>query len=384
MSGTDSAWSTVGDPGPAVRCGPLEDATTADVCVIGLGASGLAAAQHAAERGAEVVALDAVGIGGGAAGRNGGFLLGGGARFHHDAVRAWGRQVAVWLYQVTLEELDRTQQAHPDAVRRVGSLRIAASDDELRDCRDQLAAMQADGLAAEPYDGPEGRGLLVPDDAAFQPLRRLHEQAQRAVTAGARLHAPAVVTGITAGEVRTDAAVVRAHRVVVAVDGGLERLLPELAARVRSARLQMLATGADPGVSLPRPVYRRWGLDYVQQLPTGEILLGGGRDVEGDGAWDAPPVTTEDVQRHLEDELRRLGATAAVTHRWAARSAFTADRLPVCEEVRPGVLAVGAYSGHGNLLGTWCGRRAVDAALDGAPLRLLPPEFRPATRSVHA
>jgi glycine/D-amino acid oxidase-like deaminating enzyme len=39
--------------------------------------------------------------------------------------------------------------------------------------------------------------------------------------------------------------------------------------------------------------------------------------------------------------------------------------------VRPGVLVTGAYSGHGNLVGTLAARRAADAALDGGPLTLV-------------
>ena len=40
------------------------------------------------------------------------------------------------------------------------------------------------------------------------------------------------------------------------------------------------------------------------------------------------------------------------------------------EELRPGVIAVGAYSGHGNVLGSAAGRAAMAIALGGAPPRL--------------
>jgi gamma-glutamylputrescine oxidase len=139
---------------------------------------------------------------------------------------------------------------------------------------------------------------------------------------------------------------------------------------VRTARLQMLATAAEPGPVRPRPEYRRWGNDYVQQLPTGQLLLGGGRDVGGPGEWGAPPVPTPLVQAHLDAELARLGVTAPVTHRWAARAAFTDDLLPVATTVRGGVHVVGAHSGHGNLLGPALAERAADVALDGGVLGL--------------
>ncbi len=50
--------------------------------------------------------------------------------------------------------------------------------------------------------------------------------------------------------------------------------------------------------------------------------------------------------------------------------AYTEDRLPVFAEVRPGVIAVGAHSGHGNVLGSAAGRAAMAIALGGAPPRL--------------
>ena len=66
-----------------------------------------------------------------------------------------------------------------------------------------------------------------------------------------------------------------------------------------------------------------------------------------------------------------------MTHRWAGVIAYTEDRLPVLEEVRPGVLACGAFSGHGNVLGSAAARAAVAIALGEPPppiARLLRPE----------
>src|SRR5918997_3968591 len=91
-----------GDPAAWQNPPALAGDASADLCVVGLGGSGLAAVGAALEAGASVVGIDAGAIAGGAAGRNGGFLLAGGARFHHAAVEAWGRERAVELYQLTL------------------------------------------------------------------------------------------------------------------------------------------------------------------------------------------------------------------------------------------------------------------------------------------
>jgi glycine/D-amino acid oxidase-like deaminating enzyme len=77
-------------------------------------------------------------------------------------------------------------------------------------------------------------------------------------------------------------------------------------------------------------------------------------------------VPTPEVQAWLERRLREtLGVRAPVTHRWAAIVGFTPDGLPVCEEVRPNVWAIGGYSGTGNVVGALVGRGVAHQVLTG-------------------
>lgn len=357
----------VWDDAPWEALPRLDGDTTADVCVVGLGGSGLAAVMELLERGASVVGIDAGMVAGGAAGRNGGFLLAGTYDFYHDAVRKLGREWASSVYRLTMKQVRRMALETPDAVRIAGSLRIADSAEEMEDCQRQMEAMLADGLPVQPYEGPEGRGLLFPDDAAFQPLRRCRSLARGALGRGAALfeHSPAVQ--VSPGEVVTPGGRIRCGAVLVAVDGGLDRVVPEMAGRVRTARLQMLATAPTDEVRLPRPVYARWGYEYWQQLPDGRVALGGFRDFGGDGEWTEDRVPTETVQARLERFLReRVGVRAPVTHRWAASVGYTPSGLPVLEEVRPGVWAAGGYSGTGNVIGALCGRAMAQAVATGS------------------
>ena len=346
--------------GPRFPC--LTKTIDADVCVIGLGGSGLACIAQLLASGmapARIVGLDAQAVGAGAAGRNGGFLLAGTADFYHDAVAHFGHDRARRLYALTVQEIDRMAEETPDAIRRTGSLRIASSDEELADCEQHLAALRADGFPGEPYSGPEGRGLLVPGDCAFDPLRRCRTLACRAADAGARLFEQSPAIAIDAGEVRTPEGRVRCERVVIAVDGRLVDIVPALASRVRSVRLQMLATAPTNEIRLPRPVYARWGFDYWQQLEDGRLLLGGLRDMAGDEEWTDSSTPSDAVQRMLESFLREgLRVSAPITHRWAATVSYSERGLPVFEEVRPGLMATGAYSGTGNVMGALCGRGA--------------------------
>lgn len=334
--------------------------------MVGLGGSGLACVTELLELGVKVVGLDAGVVAGGAAGRNGGFVLGGMARFYHETVAQFGRDRARAMYALTLEQLDYMTLETPQAIRRVGSLRIADSSDELLDCERQLEAMRADGFAVERYDGVEGRGLLFPLDGGFQPLERCRMLARSALRLGARLfeHSPALE--ITSGSVRTPSGTVSCDHVIVVVDGKLELIFPELSGRVRTARLQMLASEPTTEVSIPRPVYARWGYEYWQQLPDGRVALGGFRDHAMDEEWTLEHTPTERVQALLERFLReRIGVHAAITHRWAANVAYSNDGMPVLQEMREHIWAIGAYNGTGNVVGALCGRAVAQLAVTG-------------------
>lgn len=357
----------VWDDHPGLDLPRLETTVEADVCVVGLGGSGLACVHELLDLGVRVVGIDAGPVAGGAAGRNGGFLLAGTYHFYHDAVERYGRERALRIYRLTMEGIDRMAAETPEAVRRVGSLRVASSPEEEDDCRAQLDAMRADELPAVPYEGPEGRGLRIPTDGAFNPLLRCRLLARRALARGARLFERSPALSISGTGVETDRGGIRCGSVVVAVDGKLEAVLPELAGRVRTARLQMLATAPTDEVRVPRPVYARWGFEYWQQLPDGRIALGGFRDRAEAEEWTDAAEPSARVQTLLDEFLREgIGVRAPVTHRWAASVGFTPDGLPVLEEVRPGVIAAGGYSGTGNVIGMLCGRAAAQIVVRGA------------------
>jgi len=309
-----------------------------------------------------VIGLDAAGVAGGAAGRNGGFLLGGLAMFHHEAGEQLGPTTAKAVYEQTLMEIDRMERETPAAIRRTGSLRIAVSDEELEDCRAQLTAMREDGLPVEPYEGPEGKGLLFPADAAFDPGARCGGLAIDALRRGAQLFGDSRVVSIDDDLVTTTHGSVRARAIVVAVDGRLETILPELAPRVRSARL-MIATAPTDEIVVPRPVYARWGFDYWQQRTDGRVVLGGARSLGGDAEWTTSTEPSEPVQSALTALVGRIGVDAPITHRWAATVGYTENGIPVLERVRDRVWAIGAYSGTGNVIGALCGRAVANLVL---------------------
>lgn len=339
----------------------------AEVCVIGLGGTGLSCITEALALGASsVIGIDAVGVAAGAAGRNGGFLLSGTSDYHHDLVRALGRERAVAITRLTNDEIRRIAAEVPGIVRFTGSLRIADGEEELADCEEQRARMLLDGFPVEAYHGPEGRGILIPTDAVMHPIRRCRTIATRARERGARLLGRTRALEVAGGSVRTERGTIRARHVIACVDGRLELLFPSLKGHVRSARLQMLASAPAHEVAFPRPVSTRYGYDYWQQLPDGSVLLGGGRDMAEAAEWTTDSAPSAAIQDYLTRTLReRLGVRAAVTHRWGANVAYTDGGRPLCRDLGDGVQVVGAFNGTGNVVGALLGRAAAQRAIRG-------------------
>ena len=342
----------------------------ADLVVVGLGGSGLTALLHAAQRGLNVIGIDSDRIAAGAAGRNGGLLLAGIADFHHNVRKDLGVQRATSLYQHTLDEMDRIEATTPEAVSRIGALRIGESNpgedaEELIDTYAHRDALLADGFPVEDYEGEQGIGILIPTDGTFHPAKRAVLLAKLAQAAGAQIftHSPAIK--IESGLVITEHGSIKAKHIVVAVDGNLGKALPEIADQVQPTRLQMISTAPETKLKMKYAVYVRQGWDYWQQLPDGRIAIGGGRDLALEQEATDVVEPTQIMRDYLERKLEDLGVTAPIEHHWAAIVSYTNTGLPMVKEVQPGVWAVGAYCGTGNVVGALLARSAVDHCIDG-------------------
>lgn len=331
----------------------------AEVAVIGGGVTGCSCALTLAERGVRVRLYEAREIAGGASGRNGGFALRGATAPYDEARRELGDERARLLMELTERSLDRMEELAGDALRRVGSLRLAFDEDEHEALRREHDALSDHGFEVEWVDELEPlldrlyRGaILHPRDGALQPARWVRRLAAHATRAGAEIQEG---VRVTVDELDADA-------VVVAGDGFIPQLLPELP--VRSTRGQVLATEPLREQLYDRPHYARGGYDYWHQLPDGRLVIGGNRDASLETENTDVEATTAIVQERLETLVERLvGYPPAVTDRWAGIWGTTPDLMPLVGEVRDGVWVAGGYSGHGNALGLACGDLVARAIL---------------------
>jgi gamma-glutamylputrescine oxidase len=335
-----------------------------DVAIVGAGITGCSCALTLARAGLAVRVHDARGVAEGASGRNGGFALRGGAMSYTHAREWLGADRASEYWAWTERYLADMAEFGGDALRRVGSLRLAADEEEREELEAELGALREDGFEAEWRDDLPGRvgerfpaAIFHPPDASIQPARFVRRLAAAAIGAGAEIREHERVADVEslAGDV-----------VVVATDGYPSGLLGELEGLIIPTRGQMIATEPLSERLFDCPHYGRHGFDYWQQTPDGRVLAGGFRDVSLDSEFTADEATTPTIQAALEQFVAELvGRPVAVTHRWAGTFGLVPDLLPVAGRL-PGderLWVAGGYSGHGNVLGFACGDAVARAIL---------------------
>jgi glycine/D-amino acid oxidase-like deaminating enzyme len=221
-----------------------------DVVVIGGGVTGCSCALTLAEAGVRVRVFESRRVAWGASGRNGGFALRGLAISYPEARERFGSTTAAKLWRFTERSVDRMEELAGDALRRVGSLRLA-DENELDAIRAEYDALIQDGIVAEWVDElpmPLGRifraAILHPGDGSLQPARWVRRLAARAIDAGAEIVEETRVESL---------AEVEADHIVIATDGYTDGLLAELDRAVKPIRGQVIVTEPLPKTLYPRP-----------------------------------------------------------------------------------------------------------------------------------
>lgn len=363
----DSYW--LDESGSSLRSNPLDG--RADVEIVGAGVTGCSAAYTLAKAGLRVRVHDARAVAGGASGRNGGFALRGGAMAYDRAREFLGAEAARTYWELTERYLERLADAVGDALRPVGSLRLAADEEERDELLREYEALREDGFEAQwheplgpPLDGRFPAAMFHPPDAAVQPARMTRRLAAKAADAGAEIVEHHRIESL---------AELESERVLVATDGYPSGLLGRLEGLIIPTRGQMIATEPVPEGLFPCPHYGRHGFDYWQQLEDGRIIAGGFRDADMTTEFTDDELTTSTIQDALEDFLAELvGRRLVVTQRWAGIFGLVLDFLPVVGRVPDDerLWVAGGYSGHGNVLGFMCGDLVARAMLGDRPSEL--------------
>ena len=388
MSGYLAANDRPGEHAPswfAETAGPLPDhpplagEARADVCVVGGGYAGLSAALHLAERGVRVVLLEANRIGWGASGRNGG-QLGVGPRADirkYEAMVGQDDARKVWEISLAANRLVRDLVARHriDCDLADGYLEAAWRRADIDDMarytthvaeaygHPGLELLDRAGVAAligtERYHG----GFVDRLGGHLHPLKYALGLGRAAAAAGAVLHERTQARRVAPGLVETDGGAVRADHVLIACNGYIDGLAPAASRRMLPINNFIVAT--EPlGENRARAVNRdnlcvadtRFVLNYFRLSPDRRILWGGGES-SGRGF----PGDIASMVRGRMLQIYPDLADIAVTHAWGGTLAITGTRFPLFQDLRPGVRAIGGWSGSGIHMATIGGRIAADA-----------------------
>lgn len=367
--------------------GPIE----AEVCVIGGGWTGLSLALHLAERGRDVVLLEAGRIGAGASGHSGGQMIPGYAIDLPELEAALGRERtrALWaLAERGRRWLLDTIAGH--AIRcdlRRGYLYAAVKPQHMALVRAVAAAMEAlDGHGARVVDAGQARalvsspcylgGLYDAENAGhLHPLGWALGLARAAEAAGARLFEDSPAVAIDGGRVRTRAGSVRARHIAVCANAWTPELLPATAPRLGRVSARMIATQPlDPAELIPSDIAvcdANNAMDYYRLSADHRLLFGSA------AAGRAPDLRA--AARSLAARARRVFPHVPeikAEYVWQAPVSLTRSRLPCLGRSPEGVWHAAGFSGHGVILTHLAGRLLGEAILgrdaDLKPLAGLP------------
>lgn len=365
---------------PLAPFAPLRGETRADVCIVGGGYTGLSAALHLAQAGRRVVLLEAHRVGFGASGRNGG-QVGSGQRLDQVALEKMaGREAAHRLWDLAEEAkaLVRTLIAdhampctfHP------GVAHACRSQGEVRDTHayaeklhrdygyDQLEPLDQAGIRAL-IGSPVYKGGEIDWGAGHvHPLNYAIGMARAAADAGAVIHENSLVHHIQHGDrpvVQTDKGRVVADQVILAGNGYLGRLAPQVAARVMPINNFIVATeplGARAAEILSKPVAvadTRFVVNYWHISEDNRLLFGGGESY----GWKFPDIV-KTVSKPMLEVYPQLKDTR-IDYAWGGTLAITMNRMPCFLRVAPNVLSASGYSGHGVAMATLAGKVLAEA-----------------------
>jgi len=356
-----------------------------DVAVIGAGYTGLAAARSLARAGASVAVLERHRIGGGASGRNGGFVLPGYKADLAGIVRRVGPARARALFEVSLGALDFVERTVRDEGiechwGRPGSVTLAAKPGHLAGLRAEQELLarvfghQTVLLGPGEVRGEIGSsryygGLLDETAGALHPAEYLLGLAAAAGRAGAILCEQTEVTGLarigTGTRLETPKGAIEARDVLLATNGYSGRLVPWIARRVVPVGSFIIATAPlDPAVAA-RLIPRKRVLSDTKNLLYYFRLSPDGRMVFGGRAGFRPEALERSLgllRKGMVEVFPEL-SDCAIEYGWGGTLGFTLDQLPHAGR-REGLSYALGYCGHGVALASWLGDQ-VGAALAG-------------------
>lgn len=360
---------------------PLAGRTSADVCVVGGGYTGVSAALELAERGYSVALLEGQRIGWGASGRNGGQALTGFGFAGQEAIevqlpradarRAWDMSVeAMELLRERIEKYAIECEFTP------GQLTLAVTARKARALETWVNNLARDYDYYLRFIGDAEIGKWIAserfqagayDDLSghLHPLKYCLGLANAAHTSGVQIFEHSAVTEIKRGDkpvVRTADGEVSCSYVVLGgnvylADHG-KRIAPEISARIMPVGTYIIATEAMDKERADSLIRQRAAafdtnlvLDYFRVTADNRMLFGGGESY----STMTPPKLAARMRQRMLSVFPQL-VDLAVPHVWGGFVDITMNQAPDFGRLENNIYYLQGFSGHGLALSGMAGK----------------------------
>jgi len=360
----------------------LDGERQADVCVIGGGFTGLSAALNLAERGLDVVLLEAERIGFGASGRCGG-LVGSGQRkdvFETEKMFGLERSRELWDFAELAKkeirdrvdkhdiacDLQRGQLVGIHKKRYLGSAKETAEALAERYSYPFCAALSAEETYARVASRTFLEGLYDTEALTLHPLNYSLGLARAAVEAGVRIYERSRVLNYTQSDpaiVKTTKGAVSAPFVVLACNGYLEDLEPRVAGKIMPINNFMIATEPLGESRAKELINGRFGVhdtrfvvNYFRMSDDHRLIFGGGENYRSG----FPSDIKKFVRPHMLKLFPQL-RDVTLDYGWGGTLSVTVNRLPHVGKLQPNVFFAQGYSGHGIATANFAGKVIAEA-----------------------
>lgn len=340
------------------------------VCVVGGGFSGVNTALELAERGFEVVLLEARRVGWGASGRNGGQLIRGIGDNPAQFTKTIGKRGVSLIETMGFEAVaivrERIARYGIDCDLSLGYCDLANTPAHMRAFVEELAHLKQLGypfevrlipkselatmVASKRYEG----ALFDPGSGHLHPLNLVLGEAQAAQSLGVQLFEHSPVEHIEPQPkggycLRTPGGTVSAEHLVLCTNAYGQDLHPTLGGKVLPAGSYIVATEPMPDAECERLMPGRYavcdqrvGLDYYRITHDNRLLFGGICSYSGRDPADIRAALRPNIKR-VFPELDGI----TLDYAWGGMIGIGANRMPQIGRLPDGIYYAQAYSGHG-------------------------------------
>ena len=367
----------------------LQGRIDADVCILGAGYTGLAAALELAEAGYKVVVLEAERIGWGASGRNGGQAIAGFGCGEAKLEALVGFDDARKMFDLSREGLQwlrgRIRKHGIECDWRDGHATVPIKP---RQQREIMAAVEdfntRYGYPVEWWDREKLRTQLAsdrylgalydPNSGHLHPLEYALGLARAAMAAGVRIFEHSRVTQLLRGTkpvFKTSAGEVHCDFAILAGNALVHGIAPELDAKI-------MPVGTYIGATVPLGEERssalihndmavadtNWALDYFRRSRDHRLLFGG----RASYSTLPPPNLRGTMTRRMRRVFPQL-ADVEIEYVWGGYIDISLNRAPHFGRLTPNVYFAQGFSGHG-VIATGLAGKLISEAIRGQSERL--------------